>query len=105
MISSNAVLFLFMIGYVTIVPLMPRFIISIRELYDRDVRHGWKGVDSGFGVSSQPVDSENGVVSGIAFADVRINPGWEGGQTAAGDEDKPEENVFEMLRNGSAQQV
>ena len=94
-----------MIGYVTIVPLMPRFIISIRELYDRDARHGWKGIDSGFGVSSQPVDSENGVVSGIAFADVRVNPGWEEGQTVEGNEDNREEIVSEVLRNGSAQQV
>ena len=45
---------------------MPRFIISVRELHDRDHRRGWQGVDTGFGGSSQNVLP----VSATAFADV-----------------------------------
>ena len=49
---------------------MPRFIISVRELYDRDLQARWQGIDSGFGVLSQSIVSQNGAVSIIAFADV-----------------------------------
>lgn len=63
--------------------MMPRFIISIRELYDHDHRGRLQGIDTGFGVSSQPVDSENTAVSTIAFADVA--GGQEQGQAAEGD--------------------
>lgn len=48
---------------------IPRFIISIRELYDRDLRGRWEGIDNGFGVISQPNANEIAVMSGIAFAD------------------------------------
>ena len=48
---------------------MPRFIISVRELYDRDSRGRVYGIDSGFGVISQHETSQNATVSGIAFAD------------------------------------
>ena len=49
---------------------MPRFIISVRELYDLELRRGWQGDDTGFGVLSQPISSQNAPVSAIAFADV-----------------------------------
>ena len=62
---------------------MPRFIISVRELYDRDTRACWQGVDTGFGVLSQPLAGENGAVSAIAFADVVTAHGQ--GQVAEGD--------------------
>jgi hypothetical protein len=48
--------------------MIPQLIISVRELYDRDLRHCWQGIDTGFGVLSQPVSSENTVGSAIAFA-------------------------------------
>ena len=64
---------------------MPRFIISMRELYDRDLRAHWQGIDTGFGVLSQPSTGENAVVSAIAFADVV--PGQGQGQMAEGDVD------------------
>ena len=69
------VFFLAMFAIVTICPMMPRFIINVRELYDRDIRHGWQGVDTGFGVLSQPLASQNAPVSAIAFAEV--TPGQE----------------------------
>ena len=51
-------------------PLVPRFIIGVREIYDRDT-HGRLQVDTGFGASDQPVDAEDTFVSTIAFADGR----------------------------------
>jgi hypothetical protein len=63
-------------------PVMPRFIISIRELYDRNLRRRWQGVDTGFGVFSQPTVSENAAISAIAFADVVPGQGW--GQVVMG---------------------
>jgi hypothetical protein len=67
--------FLVCFVYLTFATIMPRFIISVRELYDRDLRPRWQGIDSGFGVLSQPIVSQNGSVSAIAFAD--IAPGQE----------------------------
>ena len=61
---------------------MPRFIIGIRELYDHDLYGHWQGIDTGFGVLSQP---ENEVVSAIAFA--AVAPGQGRGQMVEGDED------------------
>ena len=46
--------------------MMPRFIISVRELYDCDLRRRWQGMDTGFGALSQPI----AIVSAIGFADV-----------------------------------
>ena len=57
---------------ITQYPMMPRFIISVRELYDRDPRRDWEGVDTGFGVLSQPIAGQNGPVSAIAFADIAL---------------------------------
>ena len=51
--------------------MMPRFIISVRELYDRDLRRG-QGVDTGFGVLSQPIASQHVALSAISFADVAL---------------------------------
>ena len=42
----------------------------MRELYDRDVRRGLQGVDTGFGVLSQAIASQDGAVSAIPFAEV-----------------------------------
>jgi len=44
---------------------MPRFIISVRELYDREFRGRWQGIDTGFGV----VLCETGQTTTIAFVD------------------------------------
>ena len=64
-----------MVFYIVVILIMPRFIISIRELYDHDCCSQWKGIDSGFGVLSQPTVSPNVVMSAIAFADVTIRQG------------------------------
>jgi len=73
--------------YLIFATIMPRFIISVRELYDRDLRAQWQGVDTGFGVSSQPMVGQHwAVVSAIAFADV--TPGQD--QVVEGDADDSE---------------
>ena len=52
--------------------MMPRYIISMRELYDRDLRRGLHGADTGFGTLSQSIASQNMPVSAITFADVAV---------------------------------
>ena len=83
--------------------MMPRFIISVRELYDRDLRDRWEGIDTGFGVLSQPVASGNAVVSAIAFAD--INLGQKEGQVVEGDSEDSDAIRLGMLRDGTRQVV
>ena len=80
---------------------MPRFIVSVRELYDRDLRGRWQGLDTGFGVLSQPVSSESAAVSTIEFADVA--PGHEQGQLARGEVDNLEAIGMEVLGDGTRQ--
>ena len=77
---------------------MPRFIISVRELYDRDLRGRRQGIDAGFGVSSQYVSSGNVAVSTIRFAD----PGQEEDQMAEGEVDDSGAIRLEM-RDGTRQ--
>lgn len=43
---------------------MPRFVISIRELYLKDQ---WQGIDTGFGVYIGPMSSENVGVSTLPW--------------------------------------
>ena len=81
----------------TLCSIMPRFIISVRELYDRDLRRRWQGIDTGFGVLSQPVSSGNAAVSAIHFADVA--PGQEG-QVAEGEVDDSEAIRLETWMSG-----
>jgi len=54
-------IFLVSFVYFLFATIIPRFIISVRELYDRDLRHLWQGVNTRFGVLSQSI---------MAFADV-----------------------------------
>ncbi|KAF8553839.1 hypothetical protein OG21DRAFT_1181965 [Imleria badia] len=82
-LNSTSIIFLGMVFYPTIALMMPRFIISIRELYDHDLHRHSHGIDTGFGVWSQPATCENAVISAIAFAD--INQGQGVGQVVEGD--------------------
>ena len=100
-ISSTTVLFLAVLSYITIIPMSPRFIISIRELHDRDLRGRWNRLDSGFGVLSQATASEDAIESAIAFADV--NPGQEEGQAVEDDEGNSEGIRLEPLGDGTQQ--
>ena len=85
-------------GFTTIVPLIPRFIIGVRVLYDRDTR-GRLHVDTGFGASGRAVDDENGLVSTIAFAD--RNPGQEQSQAAEDDAEDSEGIRLEAMAGGA----
>ena len=76
---------------------MPRFIISVRELYDHDLRRRWQGIDTGFGMLSQPgVSSRNAAMSAIEFAEVA--PGQPEGEV-----DDSEAIRLEMLGDGTRQ--
>ena len=63
-------LFLDALGYSLSCAIMPQFIISIRELYHRDLRSRWQGIDTGFGVVSRPFASGDAALSAIDFADI-----------------------------------
>jgi len=82
-LSSALQLALVLVYYTTLCPIMPRFIISVRELYDRDLRGQLQGIDTGFGVLSQPVFSGNAARSAIQFAD--IASGQEESRVAVGE--------------------
>ena len=79
---------------------MPRFIISVRELYDHDSGRS-QGIDTGFGVTSQPVFSENAAASAIEFAGVAARQ--EQGRVAEGEVDDSGANRLEMLGDGTLQ--
>jgi hypothetical protein len=49
--------------------------LANRELYHRDYRRRWQGIDTGFGVFSQPTASRSAVVSAITNADVAPGKG------------------------------
>ncbi|KAF8122306.1 hypothetical protein EV363DRAFT_1182894, partial [Boletus edulis] len=50
--------------------MMPRFVISIRELYDRDLRERWQGIDTGFGRRTGQITTTSDNMSTTALADV-----------------------------------
>ena len=77
--------------------MMPRFIISVRELYDREPGRQ-QGIDTGFGVSSQ-LDGQNAAISAIAFADV--TPGED--QAVGGDRNDSEAIRLEVVGDGADQ--
>ena len=96
--NSILELVLVLLYFTTLCPIMPRFIISVRELYDRDLRRRWQGIDTGFGVLSQPVSSGNAAVSVIRFADAA--PGQVEGQEAEGEVDNSEVIRLETRMSG-----
>lgn len=79
--------------------MIPRFIISVRELYDHDLRRSYQGVDTGFGVLSHSTASQSAAVSEIAFADVAPMQD----QDMEGNENEPEVIQFEPLGDNMGQ--
>ncbi|KAI9573186.1 hypothetical protein HD554DRAFT_2059614 [Boletus coccyginus] len=59
--SSPSMIFLVSFVYFLFATIMPRFIISVREMYDRDLRHLWQGGNTQSGVLSHSI---------MAFVDV-----------------------------------
>ena len=78
--------------------IMPRFIISIRELYDRDLRNRWQGIDTGFGVFSQTITNGDTATSTIALGDVSSG---EGQGVMVGNVDDSEGIELEVVRGGA----
>ena len=64
-------LVLSMFVYIIFYPLIPRFIISIRRMYDRDLCGRWQGIDTGFGVLSRPNAC---TMSAMVFDDDNLPP-------------------------------
>ena len=102
-INSTLWFFLSSLCYTALCPIIPRFIIGVREQYDRDLCPRRQGIDTGFGVSSQPIASGNAVVSAIAFADGA--PGQDQDQVMGGDEDEELEAIQLEGRGDRAHQV
>ena len=96
-LSSTLQLVLTLLYFISLCPMTPRFIISVRELYDRDLRGHRQGIDTGFGVLSQPISNGNAAMSAIEFA-----AGKEQGQLAEGEVDDSEAIRLEM-RDGTRQ--
>jgi hypothetical protein len=78
--------------------MIPRFIINIRELYHRDCR---QGVDTGFGVFSQPTASRSAALSAIAFAFADVAPGES--QTVEGEANGSDAIQLEVLGDNTCQ--
>jgi len=95
---ADLMLFLDTFSYSLSCAIMPRFIISIRELYDRDLRKRWQGIDTGFGVFSQTITNGDTATSTIAVGDVsRV----EGQGIMVGDTDGSEAIELEVVGDGA----
>jgi hypothetical protein len=96
--SSASMLFLNSLTNILLCSMMPRFIISVRELYDLDPSRRQQGIDTGFGVSSR-IDGQNAAMSAIAFADV--TPGQD--RAMEGDGNNSEAIRLEVVGGGAGQ--
>jgi len=67
------ILLLNVLSFIALCPLVPRFILSLRELYDCDIDGRWGGIDTAFGGSSQPLSSRDVAASAIAFAGISLD--------------------------------
>ena len=90
--QTISMLLLQSLGYMYYGPFIPHLIISVRELYDRELHGRLQGIDTGFGVLSQPTPSVNVVVSAIVFADGTP----EQDLAAAGDADDSESEAIQL---------
>ncbi|KAF8446340.1 hypothetical protein L210DRAFT_2971433 [Boletus edulis BED1] len=83
-LSNITVFFLSAFIYVAFYTLIPRFIISIRELYDHDIR-GRFHIDTGFGLRSRSNPGLDTTVSAMVFVGGDQGPEVEGGTDNSGD--------------------
>ena len=65
--NDISIVLLDMLSIMALCPLVPRFIPSLRELYDRNLAGRWRGIDTTFGGSSQSIPSRS---FAIAFAGI-----------------------------------
>ncbi|KAF8449462.1 hypothetical protein L210DRAFT_863951 [Boletus edulis BED1] len=94
-LNNNAILWLSTFAYVYFYALVPRFIISIRELYDRDV-HGRFHIDTGFGIHSRSNVGANTTISAMVFTD--DNLGERQDFEVEGDAENLDDDVEEVRR-------
>ncbi|KAF8437079.1 hypothetical protein L210DRAFT_3647405 [Boletus edulis BED1] len=94
-LNNNAILWLSTFAYVYFYALVPRFIISIRELYDHDV-HGRFHIDTGFGIHSRSNVGANTTISAMAFTD--DNLGERQDFEVEGDAENLDDDVEEVRR-------
>lgn len=99
-VAAETVVSLASMGRILLLAILPRFIMNIRELYDRDCH---QGVDSGFGILSQPAVAENQTVSAIAFADNAL--GQSEGQIMEDHTGDPDTVSLEEIRRDGAHQA
>ena len=78
--------------------MMPRFIISVRELYDHTKPGRQQGIDTGFGVPSH-LDGHNPAISAIEFADATPDED----QAMEGDGNDSEAIRLEVVGGGAGQ--
>lgn len=57
-----------MVDIITMVPIMPRFILNIREMHGREMHNRLQHIDTAFGLSTRPIASR-GVGSTIVFGE------------------------------------
>ena len=101
--ATTLVIVLAMLCSISMCPMMPRFIISVRVLYDRELRRGVQGVDTGFGVLSQTNTNQNGPLSAIAFADIAPQAGLEQDQIMEVDANESAAIRLEPIRDNTHQ--
>lgn len=90
-------IFLAALSDVLLCPIVPRFVISVREMYDHELRGRCQGIDTGFGIGSQ--FSPDTDLSAIAFADVA--PGES--PVVEAEADVPETIQLEVIEDGPCQ--
>jgi len=76
--NFDFLIFLDSFSYAVSCTIVPRFIISIRALYDRDQRNRYQGLDTGFGMCSQTVGHQN---TATAFSGISFGPTMEDMET------------------------
>jgi len=82
--TNNTRLFLTVFLYILFYTLIPRLIISIRELYDHDIR-GRFHIDTGFGVVSQSNAGPDITMSAMVFVNGNQGPEVHGGTSNSSD--------------------
>lgn len=91
--------------YLLFATIMPRFLISVRELYVRDLKGQYRGmgIDTGFGVFTHPISSQDQAVSTILFANDADGSGQD--QVAEGDAGNSEGAIRSEIVRDDAHQV
>ena len=58
-----------MVIITVMVPIMPRFVLNIRDMHGREIQNRLQGIDTAFGLSSHPIASRDTETPAVVFAD------------------------------------